>query len=347
MLMVIFGAGASFDSDPYRRPQKPDVRPAHEQSQRPPLACQLFDKREAFTSARSRFPWMKPVVGRLREACKTNVEAELNALFHEGQVNPRRPVQLAAIRYYLREAIYQCERRWYPQTHGETSYLSLLDRIEQADPSGAPVMLVTFNYDTLVERALETFNVAPMIRTDQDYSSGRFSLVKLHGSTNWARSVSGVDSNVEPVLMAKGYIEGAARLTVEASFEFYSPEVDPFEASIGGFPALAVPLAEKTQFECPAAHLAKLEAALPTVSRVVIVGWRGADRHFVEFLRSRLNGRIPCGVCNGDGAYHDTLMLMQEEQGLRALDYRPIEGGFSALATTDVGDALLSPKGPR
>ncbi len=347
MLMVIFGAGASFDSDPYRRPSRPDAQPSYEQALRPPLACQLFDKRDAFNAARSRFPQMKPVVSRLREACKSNVEAELNAMFHEGAVNPKRPVQLAAIRYYLREAVYHCEQSWYPRTHGETNYLSLLDRVEQADPSGAPVMLVTFNYDTLVERALETFNGAPMIRTQEEYRSGRFSLFKLHGSTNWARSVSGVDSNADHELMARGYIEGASRLSLEGAFEFYSAEADPFAASIGGFPALAVPLAEKTEFECPPAHLAKLEAALPAVSRVVIVGWRGADRHFVEFLRNRLKGRIPCGVCNGDGAYHDTLMLMQEEQDLRALDYRPIEGGFSTLATTGVGDSLLSPKGPQ
>src|SRR5438105_2029867 len=64
MLMVIFGAGASYDSDP-TRPSANYVLPT---PHRPPLANQLFDNRPEFAHDLSYFPECIPIVPLLRHA---------------------------------------------------------------------------------------------------------------------------------------------------------------------------------------------------------------------------------------------------------------------------------------
>jgi hypothetical protein len=60
MLMVVFGVGASFDSDP--------TRPARESAaaNRPPLADQLFENRLLFSSTIEQYPVCQPVITYLR-----------------------------------------------------------------------------------------------------------------------------------------------------------------------------------------------------------------------------------------------------------------------------------------
>jgi hypothetical protein len=84
MLLVIFGAGASYDSVQQMRPpnvplsaQRPIPRqyPAHEEA-RPPLANQLFDTRDIFAKAMGQFPDCKALVPLLRRP-DVSIEREL------------------------------------------------------------------------------------------------------------------------------------------------------------------------------------------------------------------------------------------------------------------------------
>ncbi len=61
MLMVVFGAGASYDSFPSGLPNSTDW-----EDRRPPLANELFDNRPAFGPVVSRFPRCQPIISRLR-----------------------------------------------------------------------------------------------------------------------------------------------------------------------------------------------------------------------------------------------------------------------------------------
>src|SRR5262249_48295382 len=111
MLLVIFGAGASYDSVlhfPAPRPLSgsqsnfsptpPTVRPSYEDS-RPTLANQLFYDRELFVQVMNIYEACKPVVNLLRG--NVQVEKQL-AIFEEQAKNyPPRRSHLAAIRYYI------------------------------------------------------------------------------------------------------------------------------------------------------------------------------------------------------------------------------------------------------
>ena len=93
-----------------------------------------------------------------------------------------------AFRFYLHALIEHTVGDWLTYTQGFTYYLDLLNYIfAWQRTTKAPVRLVTFNYDVLLDTAVgnvldHTFASIP------DYTArSDFQLLKLHGSTTWAR----------------------------------------------------------------------------------------------------------------------------------------------------------------
>src|SRR5437870_3163591 len=107
MLMVIFGAGASYDSDPSRA----TAGPRGDYPDRPPLANQLFDNRGEFAHDLSYFPECKPIVPYLRRT--QAIEEQLERLQAESTEYSMRHQQLAAVRWYFQMLLSGCEQRWY------------------------------------------------------------------------------------------------------------------------------------------------------------------------------------------------------------------------------------------
>ena len=46
--------------------------------------------------------------------------------------------------------------------------------------------------------------------------------------------------------------------------------------------AIALPVETKNEFEFPEAHLKKLRSVIPEVTRILIIGWRGTEEHFLK-----------------------------------------------------------------
>src|SRR5260370_5304529 len=87
MLMVIFGAGASFDSCPTYLPGA-QVPMSGDQARlnklyRPPLANELFENRPLFAEAIDRFPECRTIVPRLRNLGERSLEATLEDIRSE------------------------------------------------------------------------------------------------------------------------------------------------------------------------------------------------------------------------------------------------------------------------
>jgi len=99
MLLIIFGAGASFDSDP-SRPAPSGLE------NRPPLANQLFDDRHNFVAALCQFDECAEIVPFLRGA--KAIEQQLEVLQNEANEYPDRFRQLAAARWYLQFMLGEC-----------------------------------------------------------------------------------------------------------------------------------------------------------------------------------------------------------------------------------------------
>lgn len=299
MLLIIVGAGASYDSD-WRRP--PGGLSSYNQigiAWRPPLAKDLFDENR-FGQYVAEYPPSQGLMDQLRKAAPA-VEQELERIRDLSRDQEHLPRQLLAVRYYLRDLIEETVRRWNAAKPDKmTNFTRLMTRLEpwrqQHPPEhGAParVAIVTFNYDTLFEDALT--NLLPgfrLLNIDAYIADPRYQLFKLHGSVNWWRDVQGAvvgnrawtegSSMSPPVGWAPTMFDPPGRFTETGTFHLerggtYSPCI----------PCVALPTATKgvADFACPENHLVDLMQVLPQVTDVLVIGWRGVEDHFLKEWR--------------------------------------------------------------
>jgi hypothetical protein len=290
MLLVIFGAGASYDSSPAYPPGS-SYPSSSGGEDRPPLADHLFDNRLLFAVALDHYPQCHAIVPYLRHA-GVRVEQELERLTNEAiGGDAERHRQLAAVRFYLRESLSLCGRHWNAVNHGITTYKTLADQVRHHRKDGERVCFVTFNYDTLFDDALRALGV--MIEGIEHYvADSAFSFVKVHGSVDWIRRVNDAPQTAASgnQVMAEQLIQQAAHLTFSDIY-IRHPETPVMLNGIAHIPAIAIPLERKQDFECPRAHIDHLAALLPSVAKVMIIGWRATDEPFMELLSHGLDRR--------------------------------------------------------
>jgi hypothetical protein len=354
-LLVIFGAGASYDSvDPLIAPRMraiagldDDAYPASLDQYRPPLARELFADRSNFGRVIDRPPLRaaRPLVASLRSSVSRGESVEqalgiaMDAARSDTHADVRLLKQLAAVRFYLQQTLADCGAEWSKLANGITNYVSLLDRIERWRGATNQVSLVTFNYDTMLEEACgdalgwQIVSIDDYIRRE-DHS---YVVVKPHGSVNWARiggplpngtDLGNADALVQEMvddaaqLMFPGH--GAHFVWLPQPQPWCRPEEAP-DQPYYAFPALAIPLAEKSDFECPPRHLDVLMERIHAVNRLLIVGWRGAEEHFMQ----RYNGQVP---------HHAKVLVVAGSD----CDYSPIKEGLGLRAEASMSCDGLS-----
>lgn len=298
MIMVIFGAGASYDSCPTYPPGSHvqwGTASSHDAYFRPPLAKELFANRPLFAEILDRFPLCKGVVPRFRDPevikGRKSIEAGLRELNGEAHSYPRGLQELASIKCYLWQVILAVEEKWNVVTHGITNYVSLLRELYRLRKNDEPICLVTFNYDTLLEQAVE--HVEREIRTIEDYTRSVFQVFKLHGSVNWGRYVDlelPLNTNVEGESTLDYIIERVSDLSFSDDFVVWRDPRQMMMPNDGRLwlPAIAIPVEKKSDFECPESMLNRLRALLPKVTKGLIIGWRGTEEHFFAMLKEHL-----------------------------------------------------------
>jgi hypothetical protein len=124
VLLVVFGAGASFDSVPHLPPPAPpseggavqnnwtpvkEVTVAPHEFVRPPLANQLFDTRPIFVDLMEKFKDCQPLVPLLRQS-GTSIEKKLAEFREQAMAFPPLRRSLAAVQYYLHFALWHCQQ---------------------------------------------------------------------------------------------------------------------------------------------------------------------------------------------------------------------------------------------
>ncbi len=272
--MVVFGAGASFDSLP--KTSWPQGMSDAERESCPPLTKELFGPRRAFVEFVLNTLDTASIVARLRNVATVDgdIEETIQALVAEEKNDPAIARQLMALRYYLQNVFRTCSGQWLRLSGGATNYVDLLELIRR-HRGKRDVLLVTFNYDLLLDdacsRALH-FQLASM----PDYVQGHpgWQLIKPHGSANWSRLVER-----SPAPDTDAIISMAAELEREGPIVFRNTGSRQTKME---FPAIAVPTTSKSLFECPQEHVAALKEALPTVERVITIGWRAGEAEFLE-----------------------------------------------------------------
>jgi hypothetical protein len=293
MLLVIFGAGASYDSVPSRPPKFYPRHKGEDLQSRLPLADELFSDGITTIGEIEKFSKCQPIVPYLQSRGLKSIEAVLENLRDEASGSQRRSQQLAAIRYYLQFMLSRCEQTWKNHVmKGISNYKTLLDQIEVHMGKGRrePVCFVTFNYDTLIEDSLPSIGVT-IEKMDDYISYENYSLIKLHGSVNWGRKVEApvVSREASSWEVVSQLVEAGHQL--KTSEDFFLAQGQPIGNQNGTilFPALAIPVETKKSYECPTSHVDFLKKVIPKVKKVLIVGWRGAEAHFLTMLRGGLS----------------------------------------------------------
>jgi hypothetical protein len=336
MLMVIFGAGASYDS------VSEETMKSMPLEYRPPLARDLFENRVPFSHALTQYPYISSVVGRLRRLGRTGgtLEENLETLKVEGAAHEPTQWALNAMRFYLRDIIRDCGRVWQSESRGGTHYAEMVRRLDiwRVSHEG-PVIFVTFNYDTLLEGALRfSLNVA-LNRTDQrdpglsTYVSGsNYQLFKLHGSIDWEVAVpygtfllSSMEEVTNELLIRR------PNIVLTDAYAYFGQF---WGEKVVAYPAIAVPTQNKSDsdFACPKLHQQTLVETLPKVTKLISIGWRGAERHFLDLMSERMTSVQDAWVV---AESIDSANEAVKHLGRVGVVATPLGGGFSEFIEQD------------
>ena len=277
-----------------------------------------------FRGRLERYSRCLPLVPRLEPPAtgSLSLEEKLQEYEEDANTDPVRRRQLTAIQFYLRDLIAACQGEWVRLTHGVSNYATLLEDIRRHTQA----CLVTFNYDTLIERALQDLGF--QIGFIENHVDSKFPLIKLHGSIDWVQWVTvghGHRSELQPYEL----IENAELLCPVGDIhkEGANPQIR-IEERLFAIPALAIPVVTKSNFVCPQSHLNCLRELIPGVTKILMIGWRGAEQHFLKMLSDNLKTRIRgMVVCGSEEAGTETAERLKTA-GIDG-DFEVFGGGFS------------------
>jgi hypothetical protein len=295
------------------------------------MANQLFDDRGLFVQVMQNYPACKPLVNLLRG--NIQVERQLAKFEQEAQTFPVRSRQLTAIRYYLHEMLWNCQNNWTNFHRGITNYVTFVDAIDRwRYENNEQVCFVTFNYDTMLEDSLTELWGVKFEDLTSYTSQPHFKVIKLHGSIDWGLEFNGNLKDALPTAIMDAAVKG-----IDVS-DFYKKVNHPpviFENGTRGFPALAIPVEKKSEFVCPPEHLRAIADVLPRVTKIITIGWRATEQHFLTMLKKPLTGlqgdvdlMVVSGDIRGVTETNANLGLVNVPSGHR---YDTVENGFSGL----------------
>lgn len=321
MLMVIFGAGASYDSC---SSFPPDAYGRNSLWHRPPLAKELFLSIDHYRIIAQKYSRFQPLIPLLES--RDNIEDILEEFRLKAEIDEECRRQLWAIRFYISELIEFSQNAWVGHTRGVSNYKGLLDQVRQC----SEVFFVTFNYDTLIENALHAADVQ-FAKIGDYVQNPKYKLVKLHGSIDWwlwiPKLATKLSDNKQPE--DSEIIYNAPIVGERAVFERKNVAAKiPMNEIFFHLPALAIPTTRKQEFVCPDGHVQALKECVPRVTKIAVIGWRATEQHFLDMLTDGLKNAVSViAVCGNENAANETLERMMKAR-IKG-DFKAAPSGFS------------------
>jgi hypothetical protein len=198
--------------------------------------------------------------------------------------------------------------------------------------------------DLLLDHALESFDYSPQEPASPLEGHRILKLFKPHGSVDWARVVKlAPEANLTPKYLIKkvdtfDFTGEFVRLNAPAQADGRRDRVL--------FPAIAIPVQNKTgdTFACPHSHLTDLMTLLPSVTKILIIGWQAREAHFLEVLRRGLiKGHLTHLMVVGS-YYQDasaTMTYFTGQLGSLPANSSVAQWGFSQFVLTREGEAFF------
>jgi hypothetical protein len=299
---------------------------------RPPLATELFDPdRPSFVDAAYEWHEGAGLIGEIRSSVAggTGVEIALERFVEYASAGDPETIRgLLAIRYYIRQVITQCARDWSSKYGNVTNYRMLFNQIERWRRGHQDQgLLVTFNYDWLLDAALASSGRS-LDSIESFVSRDEYRLIKAHGSIDWMRDLGNLRAQSPHAII---------ELAPEIDFTSGKIVIGSVNGITSALPAIAIPTQSKTSFECPPEQIEALKGWLPEVDRILIIGWRAQERHFLELCTRHLAEKTDVEVLvvseSPESARATISTLMKH---LPAACMHPsVAAGFSRFAASD------------
>lgn len=304
---------------------------------RPPLVNEIFDSK--YSNIYKQYPGVVKNISRLR--FEKNIEKyfqdEWELLERSTSMNGLRDqINIQFYLYRLFNVITQTN-----DSHESNLYDQLVRYLDHylRDNRNERVAIVSFNYDFLLEKAIERGNKIPF-RTINDYVSDehRINIFKPHGSANWGWKIEAIspitygvpNSANSPLfadlpswlyyhnrtlaqiyeLMLGGYRSGYGKFLINKD------DIALTKPQESVYPALFLPYINKDEFMMPYKHQILMESYLSSIEEICIIGWKGSEDEFNKSLKMRLaSKKIKLTVVDPN---HDLV--------LRNLDFIQIDG---------------------
>jgi len=324
-LIVVLGAGASFDASSRRQPGDSP----------PPLVTQLFSKGGPDDAILRHYPLAEMAGAEIRHAANNErgLEETLRERYKESDSEHDHRA-FFQVPLYLQHRLLVASNAFVPDSY---------DRLIMAALRLPEVMFVTLNYDLLLDQRLTSFSPLDSLRS-YIAPNRNWSLVKLHGSVNWARrlrtGMTTLGGTLDPHYFARTFDRFA--LTAEPQSEIVLRPVDPgtpstlATARVGGnflyYPALSVPLGPDDELSCPPEHLdfAKRKLGDKDGLHLIFIGYSGYDVAVMKFLRESGARWKSLTVVNPDSSAGDRII---NELGALSIPSEVLAEGFTAFVT--------------
>ena len=301
MLTIIFGAGASHDIAPI-------TAGAHRNKTtwNPPLTAELFApekiwsvENNVITPPRN----LAPVLQRVRQETRVfGIEGALERLKSEAVNNPKEWAQLLAIQEWLGLVISRCTEESIKYLNDATTYVDLVSKLDhwQAQVS-VPINYITFNYDTLLERAIERCQTKPPNVQGFGFYE-EFNVFKPHGSIGWSREIR-FDADRNDICDRFPSPSELQSLKLEPTPSTGQQRKMPDCTQFATMPAIAIPVVIKlaNDFVFTPGREGAMLTALSGTTAMLVIGWAAAEQHFMGHVAAQVQAHIPVLVVCGKG----------------------------------------------
>lgn len=242
----------------------------------------------------------------------------------KAKYNPQVAIRHLNIQFYLQKLFSAISNEVHQKFKRKNLYRLLLSKLEAvtADNPNERISLVTFNYDTILDRFVEEAIGKPLNSMDNyvDYRSNNLLLFKPHGSCNWGWRIPNeyiehlngtplhrhlLDEKIEPWKLyynLLGNIDDMIDINSWGGEQFNDDyhrgrytiaksklQVIPRGEEEKYFPALLIPYRDKDEVLMPYIHVQTLKHAIDEIEELYLIGWKGNERLFNKKLKRATN----------------------------------------------------------
>lgn len=337
--MIILGAGASYDCG------------IDDEENKPPLANSLFSKK--FIGSTSTYQGAFQLCADL--AHTHDIEAYFQRIWDRvvEYYDPNALSKIIDVQFYLHELFMGISSKCRnPMKSNYKSLVNLLD--EYTIKSNEKVLIVSFNYDLLLEDALHHCVNYNFDHIDDyvDYSRRKILLFKPHGSCNFIRRLNSSIAEILPPHYEMRSVSTLAQFLYKGKkdLHYIAGKLDGEIELLGReevlsntdrpelvtyLPQLLIPFKAKDSFVMPEKHEAWMQHFLSNIDEIIVIGWKGTEAKFQDLLHQNIGNRkvTITTITHGDNCAKE-----QFNRSIPKAVYKELEADFSEFIKNSISE---------